>query len=105
MGMNLKVRYFHDGTVLCFRHAMVKAINGEHIETKVDDFGKEKYLGKNDCETCQEKDNDWYDDDTEYYSQEPDIEEEDLKEVEQKIVEEPKPDYVIKTKKPLRKFS
>ena len=59
MNIDLKVRYYTDKhDWLCFTHAVRAAVSGVKVETDIDDFGSEYYLGTTRCVQCDfEKEN------------------------------------------------
>lgn len=53
MNLNLQVRYSTEGdSWLCFRHAVEVATQGVEVETTIDDFGSEYYMGTTSCTRC-----------------------------------------------------
>jgi len=55
MNISLKVIYYledNQDSILCFRHAVMAALNGSNIITDVDDFNNEHYLGSTECHMC-----------------------------------------------------
>lgn len=56
MYMNLQVRYSTDkDSWLCFKHAVQAAMNGEMVETDIDDYSSSHYMGRTWCEKCAEE--------------------------------------------------
>lgn len=56
--MNLQVKYRTDSTRqypewLCFKHAVVAALNGEDIVTEIDDFESEYDMRDTECSDCK----------------------------------------------------
>lgn len=52
ISIHLRIRYSNDKGALCFKHAIQRAVAGEYIETRIDDFDSEYYLGGTACVDC-----------------------------------------------------
>ena len=52
MNINLAVKYLVDDKIVCFKHAVLKSLEGKEVKTDVDDFDNEQYLGSLECTIC-----------------------------------------------------
>ena len=76
MQLNFQVRYVVNNETLCFRHSVLAAINGEEVETEVDDFDDEHNMVSLRCVTCDTNDSCYSENDS-CYSEDDDNEDED----------------------------
>ena len=53
MDIRMQVRYYTaTDSWLCFTHAVKCAMAGEKVETEVEDYSSEYYLGRTSCDVC-----------------------------------------------------
>lgn len=56
MDIKMQVRYSSENDPwMCFRHAVQAAMDGANVETTIDDYGSEYYLGRTSCELCYQE--------------------------------------------------
>lgn len=54
MDIQLQVRYSsRNDPWMCFRHAMKAAMAGTDVETQIDDYRSEYYMGRTHCQECE----------------------------------------------------
>ncbi len=56
MNLRLKIRFYTDKySWLCFKHAIIEATHGVNVQTEIDDFDSEYYLGDTHCILCEKE--------------------------------------------------
>ncbi len=47
------VYFQYEGRYLCFKHAVMKALDSKHIEVFTEDHSEDYYIGNDECVICK----------------------------------------------------